>query len=883
MSYINGPSAATFVSPAMEMDWEPTPPPRQPSPPEVEMIDAPPLEPHRGSRKRKFRTADISLLTGPKLAVGLSPIVEETRTPVRLELPSPWRLSRALRPITFSSPVAPPSATPPLPLSLSPATPHPPGAFSPLTFPSLPFRLRPTSPRIRPRIYLSQPGQPARLPRGNVRQLAASAVELSGHVIRGGSRVLSLVVAGTQHQRVREARGAAFRQLTSVVQVAGGEVSRAKRLCTSAGESLRGAWLARRARLAEKKTAAAARAQLGATLDAAIVDGELRLRWLANQQLLLEEKEGEARRHRAAVRTSPQHEYRLHPYSPSLARIRRTRCIQPEEIAELDAWLEKFCDEDWSSLDYVPISPQERRFINRSRRAPASSSTTLSGRVAEHISRAPEHALATSSTTLTGRVAEDISRAPGHAPATSSTTLTGRVAEDISTAAEPAADELATTSETVIDKDVTTPDIVAEKVTTTTVPVAEQLAATPEIVVERVVTTPEIVAEKVPTTTDTAAEKTATTPQTVAETVVTRPETVAEQVIITPETVAAEIAPTPTTVTAEVATTLDTVAEKVVVTPEIIAEDDVDVAKASKRSATGRKARKEQREATKVRQAAKAKVTREADARKAAQTAQEAARTAEEIIAAARARVIPTTAALPALTTEWETKVEAAMNSNPTKELAWTPQGAALSRADFGTVLPRSQLDRTSGWLNDEIVNAYLQLVTHHDNERTRRSREPPKHHAFNSFFYSNLRDKGPKSVSRWATKAGLGGKNLLRADHIFIPVHQGAHWTLAVVSPQARTLEYFDSLGGRGRDVFRNIQQWLSHELQDSWNEDEWKIEASGTPRQLNTMDCGVFVATTARMVRLGIEPAAAYSQADIPLQRRRMVAEFLNSGLLF
>ncbi|KAI9821938.1 MAG: Smt3-specific protease [Pycnora praestabilis] len=234
------------------------------------------------------------------------------------------------------------------------------------------------------------------------------------------------------------------------------------------------------------------------------------------------------------------------------------------------------------------------------------------------------------------------------------------------------------------------------------------------------------------------------------------------------------------------------------------------------------------------------------------------------------------------LTLEWEEKVDAimAMGFHAT-ELAKTSMGTSLGRRDFGTILPGTG-DRTGGWLNDEVVNGYIQAVVDYGLEKTgtqKRLGITPKYHAFNTFFYKNLREKGPSSVSRWASRAKIGGKDLLKVERIFIPVHEKSHWTLIVVSPMSRTIEYFDSLNGAPKRFIDHVKQWLRAELGAAYDEDTWSVLGSASPQQENGVDCGVFAATTAKMVMLGFDPMS-YSQYDIPLQRRRMVAELLNGG---
>jgi sentrin-specific protease 1 len=58
---------------------------------------------------------------------------------------------------------------------------------------------------------------------------------------------------------------------------------------------------------------------------------------------------------------------------------------------------------------------------------------------------------------------------------------------------------------------------------------------------------------------------------------------------------------------------------------------------------------------------------------------------------------------------------------------------------------------RDRQWLNDEIVNFYVNLLM----ERSEKEEGWPKIHCFNTFFYPTLRDSGYQKVRRWTKKVG--------------------------------------------------------------------------------------------------------------------------------
>ena len=290
------------------------------------------------------------------------------------------------------------------------------------------------------------------------------------------------------------------------------------------------------------------------------------------------------------------------------------------------------------------------------------------------------------------------------------------------------------------------------------------------------------------------------------------------------------------------------------------------------------RARKEKQEAEE--RARKEKAEAEEKARRKAQEEEERKRTALRM---------PVEKVIQPLSEEWEQKIAAALALAPTKPVSFTSRGTPITRRDIGKVLPqRGTADPSNGWLNDSIIDAYLQAIVDYGNEAAGQKRgETPKFHAFNNFFYNNLRDEGVDKIRRWAKKAKIGGKDLLRVEWVFIPVNvHGNHWTLIAVSPTRKTIEYYDSFHGHVTNEFSNIREWLESELGRDYKEEEWnEIEDPSMPgmgkgpSQLNGSDCGMFTVTTAKMISLGVDPMAV-SASDMPMQRKRLVAELIHGG---
>jgi hypothetical protein len=230
------------------------------------------------------------------------------------------------------------------------------------------------------------------------------------------------------------------------------------------------------------------------------------------------------------------------------------------------------------------------------------------------------------------------------------------------------------------------------------------------------------------------------------------------------------------------------------------------------------------------------------------------------------------------LSPELQKKLQTAMQeTNKMKELA-----PNLTRRDFGTVYP--QRGDGIGWLNDEIVNAYLNMVVSKalvDTGYTKAADDVPKYHAFNTNMYDNYKAKGYESVKRWPVRAKIGGKRLLEVEKCFVPVNENKHWTLLTISGTKRTVEYYDSLYNDpdkyaefGMDFVRNV-------LGEDFKADEWKVIDASSAQQANGLDCGVFVCMNALALALGKNPVTAFGPHDAQKARRMIAATLINGGL--
>uniref|UniRef100_A0ACD5YZ39 Uncharacterized protein n=1 Tax=Avena sativa TaxID=4498 RepID=A0ACD5YZ39_AVESA len=187
------------------------------------------------------------------------------------------------------------------------------------------------------------------------------------------------------------------------------------------------------------------------------------------------------------------------------------------------------------------------------------------------------------------------------------------------------------------------------------------------------------------------------------------------------------------------------------------------------------------------------------------------------------------------LTNEEESEVNSLLcDSGHSKDILvlHEPSNIEITREKLGCLRPR-------GWLNDEVINLYLELL------KERAEREPRrflKCHFFNTFFFKKLAcgktGYDYQSVRRWTSLNKLG-YGLWECDKIFVPIHRDLHWCLAVINMKEKTYQFLDSLGGMDLDVLGILATYIMDELKDKINIEidfsSWRREPDPFPLQHN------------------------------------------------
>ncbi|XP_076871674.1 sentrin-specific protease 2 [Brachyhypopomus gauderio] len=223
----------------------------------------------------------------------------------------------------------------------------------------------------------------------------------------------------------------------------------------------------------------------------------------------------------------------------------------------------------------------------------------------------------------------------------------------------------------------------------------------------------------------------------------------------------------------------------------------------------------------------------------------------------------------PRLTKEMQQEVSAALAQRDPNLVLSSAFKLRITQRDLATL-------QEGSWLNDEVINFYLNLVMARSEQTGR------KVYCFSTFFFPKLLSGGHPAVRRW-TKA----VDLFLYDVILVPLHLGVHWSLAAVEFRTKSVRSYDSMGQRHEDICNLILMYLKEEYKVKKGKDledlKWSVSSLRTtevPHQKNGSDCGVFVCKYADYIARG--RPFTFRQCHMPYFRKAMIWEILKQRLL-
>lgn len=224
------------------------------------------------------------------------------------------------------------------------------------------------------------------------------------------------------------------------------------------------------------------------------------------------------------------------------------------------------------------------------------------------------------------------------------------------------------------------------------------------------------------------------------------------------------------------------------------------------------------------------------------------------------------------LTTQQEAEVKRLL-TGPNSQVLIDKYNIEIRREDLKRLNPGQ-------WLNDELINFYLQLLS----EKSKKNTVSPCHF-FNSHFYSLLtaQDTGffYNRVAKWTKSV-----DIFSLAKVIFPVHVGDnHWCLGVINIKLKRFEYYDSLGLTNPRCIQNLKKYINEEHTakkgspidlSTWGEHNI---GSKNPQQKNYYDCGVFMLKFAEFV--SNDQRLTFSQDHMPFFRKQLVLQICNGKL--
>ena len=184
--------------------------------------------------------------------------------------------------------------------------------------------------------------------------------------------------------------------------------------------------------------------------------------------------------------------------------------------------------------------------------------------------------------------------------------------------------------------------------------------------------------------------------------------------------------------------------------------------------------------------------------------------------------------------------------------------------------------------MHDEAMNAYISLLERREATWAAVDQRPLRFHFFNTFFFTTLtsgRDEAYnyEAVARWSRDI-----DFKEYETVLIPINvANIHWLLAVVHPQRRVVDTYDSLGSASDWMLQCIVQWGQDDARTYGHpRGRWRKHKVRCRKQDNCKDCGVFVLKRVDYISRGIAPERMTGSMNY--YRRRIAAELLAMTLL-
>lgn len=182
-------------------------------------------------------------------------------------------------------------------------------------------------------------------------------------------------------------------------------------------------------------------------------------------------------------------------------------------------------------------------------------------------------------------------------------------------------------------------------------------------------------------------------------------------------------------------------------------------------------------------------------------------------------------------------------------------------------------------WLNDDVINFYMEMLHQRDIELCGRDITRRSSHYYSCYFMKLLLPQNGydySNVKKWSKKFKVFEK-----DKIFCPVNvNDNHWSMLIIYVQEKKIAYYDSMQVNGKKYLESALQYLADEsltMNLPFDKEQWEfiMYTDRLPLQENDYDCGVFVLMYADFITNDLP--LVFGQEHMELFRKKMCVAIL------
>ncbi|ETO15372.1 hypothetical protein RFI_21992 [Reticulomyxa filosa] len=194
------------------------------------------------------------------------------------------------------------------------------------------------------------------------------------------------------------------------------------------------------------------------------------------------------------------------------------------------------------------------------------------------------------------------------------------------------------------------------------------------------------------------------------------------------------------------------------------------------------------------------------------------------------------------------------------------------------------------GWLNDEIVNSYGEMLEDRNKIRFNNG-ECGMIILMNSFFFTKLTSNAYdyNVFNRWISSKIKKidvfkiGKTMFDLDKIIVPINMNDHWFCMCINIRKKRIEFYNSINTDHIKLYDRFKRCIEDEINNKKliMKEEWSYYTpSSIPLQKNNFDCGVFTCKFMDWLCDDLNPD--FEQEDVHGFRLKIAYELITNKLL-